>query len=309
MAVRLTETAIRAALASAAKTGRRFDLADALLPGLRLRLTPAGSATWALACRDPHGRMRRFPLGAFPAMGVAEARDRARALRVRVREGEDPIAERRRVRAQGRDAKAGLGTLAAALDLYAAGPGAAQKTWRETRRKVELVFATHLGRPLAAITAAELQMAADAYRSKATAGAAVRYLRPILKWAAKRGYAGREAALIEPPATPRRRDRVLSRQELAALLPALSGAGRPYRLAMLFMLLTLARREEVAGARWRDVDLEAAEWRIPAANAKNGVEHRVPLPCQAVELLRALGPGAPRTSGSSVHRRRAATGD
>jgi hypothetical protein len=110
MPVRLTEMAIRAAIAKAGQSGRR-DLADAALPGLRLRLTPAGAATWALACRDTHGRMRRFPLGLFPGMGLSEARDKARALRVRVRvrEGEDPVVERRRARAIGRDAKEGTG--------------------------------------------------------------------------------------------------------------------------------------------------------------------------------------------------------
>src|SRR5918998_6132476 len=127
MPLRLTEAAIRSAISKAAETGRR-DLADASLPGLRLRLTPAGSATWALACRDPHGRMRRFPLGHFPAVGLAEAREKARALRVRVRAGEDPVAERRRMRALGRDAKEGIGTLEALLDLYGRGPGAALRS-------------------------------------------------------------------------------------------------------------------------------------------------------------------------------------
>jgi integrase len=55
------------------------------------------------------------------------------------------------------------------------------------------------------------------------------------------------------------------------------------------MLLTLCRRDEAASARWRDVDLEAAEWRIPVT--KSGDPHRVPLPRQAVDLLRTIGPG------------------
>jgi integrase len=291
MPVRLTETAIRAAIARAGQTGRR-DLADAAFPGLRLRLTPAGAASWALACRDPHGRMRRFQLGAFPAMGLSEARDKARSLRVRVREGEDPVAERRRARAIGRDARDGIGTLAALLELYAAGPGAELKTWREAARRVAVVFAPHLRRPLATLTAGELQMTADAYPARQSAAAAVRYLRPVLKWGAKRGYLAPEAALIEPPATVKRRDRVLAREELAALLPALVGGHRdPYRQGLLFMLLTLARREEVCAARWRDLDLAAAEWRIPST--KNGLGHRLPLSRQAAALLGAVGPGEP----------------
>ncbi len=60
MTVRPTETAIGKAIREAPETGRK-DLADAGCPGLRLRVTPAGAATWALACRDRLGRMRRFP--------------------------------------------------------------------------------------------------------------------------------------------------------------------------------------------------------------------------------------------------------
>jgi integrase len=292
MPVRMTETAIRAAIAKAAQTGRR-DLADATLPGLRLRLTPAGSASWALACRDLHGRMRRFPIGQFPAMGLAEAREKARALRVRVREeGADPVAERRRLRAAGRDAKEGIGTLSALLDLYASGPGRELKSWGDARRRIGTVFAPHLARPLASLAAAELQMTADGYPARQSAAAAVRYLRPVLKWGAKRGYVAPEAALVEPPATVKRRDRVLAREELAAILPVLAGGhGDPYRQGLLFMLLTLARREEVCAARWRDMDLAAAEWRIPST--KNGLGHRLPLSRQALALLCVAGPGEP----------------
>ncbi|MCX8133646.1 MAG: site-specific integrase [Roseococcus sp.] len=308
MPVRLTETAIRAALMKAASTGQRRDLADAGQDGLRLRVTPGGAASWVLACRDRHGRMRRFPLGGWPALGLADAREKARALRVSVRDGADPIAEARKMRAIGRDARAGIGTLGALLDLYggpvakpgdapadapkprAIGPGRDRKTWPEMRRKVETVFAELLRRPLVTLTAGDFQMAADAYPSKASASAAVRYVRPILKWAARRGYVAREAALIDPPAPVRRRERVLTREELAALLPALAG-GDPFRRALMFMLLTLCRRDEAAEARWRDVDLDAAEWRI--AETKNGRPHRVPLSRQAVALLRAIGPGAP----------------
>jgi Arm DNA-binding domain len=116
--MRLTETAINKAMKTVA-AGKRQDLADPGCPGLRLRLTPAGTATWVLACRDRQGRMRRFPLGRYPAVGLSEARTAARALHTRVKHyGEDPIAERRRERVLGAAAKAGIGTLGSVLDLY-----------------------------------------------------------------------------------------------------------------------------------------------------------------------------------------------
>jgi Arm DNA-binding domain len=74
MPVRMTETAITKAIKDVAADKTRRDLTDKTCPGLRLRLTPAGAANWVLACRDRLGRMRRFPLGAFPDMGVSDAR-------------------------------------------------------------------------------------------------------------------------------------------------------------------------------------------------------------------------------------------
>ena len=69
------------------------DLADAGQQALRLRITPGGAALWVLACRDPHGGMRRFPLGGWPALGLSNARQKARAMRVKLREGAAPVAE------------------------------------------------------------------------------------------------------------------------------------------------------------------------------------------------------------------------
>ncbi len=82
-----------------------MDLADSTLPGLRLRLTARGGRTWVLACRDTLGRMRRFPLGEYPTMGIADAREAAREMRAEVRKGADPVAKRKRQRAIGRQAR------------------------------------------------------------------------------------------------------------------------------------------------------------------------------------------------------------
>jgi integrase len=285
MTVRLTETAIQAAMKRAADTGKRLDVSDATLPGLRLRLTPSGGRSWVLACRDPLGRMRRFPLGEHPTMGVAEARDAARAMRADVRKGADPVAEARQKRVIGREARGGIGTLTAVLDLYAKQKGGSLKSWPECRRRIDHVFAAHLSKPVVMLKAAYLQITADAHSSQQSAAAAVRYIRPVLKWAARRSYVAAETAVLHPPATVRRRDRVLSRDELAALLPVLRTSPRPYAAAMLLMLLTLARREEVCAARWGDVDLDAGTWTI--RETKNGQPHIVPLPQQAIALLRA----------------------
>jgi integrase len=293
MPVNLTDTAIKAAKVRAVETKARVELVDAREAGLRLRMTPAGAQSWVLACRDPMGAMRRFPLGDYPAMGISQAREAAQTMRVDVRRGADPIAEARRKRAIGREARAGIGTLTALLDLYASKNGGSLKSWPECRRRIDSVFKAHLAKPLATMKLGDLQMTAEAHKAQQSAAAAVRYLRPVLRWASApgRGYVSADLTRIVPPATVRRRDRVLSRDELARLLPVLRQSDRPYAAAMLFMLLTLARREEVGAARWRTVDLKGATWTI--AETKNGQPHVVPLSRQAVDLLRSLRPEEP----------------
>jgi integrase len=93
-----------------------------------------------------------------------------------------------------------------------------------------------------------------------------------------------------------RRERVLSAEELARLLPALRdrhAEGDRHASVMALLLLTGCRREEVAAARWSDVDLEKATLTVPAARSKNGRAHRVPLSRQALALLADL----PRSDG------------
>jgi integrase len=203
-------------------------------------------------------------------------------------DGADPVAAARRKRAEARDAAAGIGTLGALLDFYGTKVGSKRKSWGDCRRRIGHVFTAFLTKPLARLKAEQLQLVADAHPSAQSAAAAVRYVRPVLKWAAQRRYVAADVALLHPPATVGRRDRVLSRDELAALLPVLEQSASPYARALRFMLWTLARREEVGRARWRDVDLNAGTWAILAT--KNGQPHVVPLPRQAVAFLTGIKP-------------------
>jgi len=291
MPIQMTDKAISSKAKLAAETGQRIELVDAGQKGLRLRLTPSGARSWVLKARDAGGAQRRFPLGSYPAMGISAAREAARAMRARVQAGADPIAERRQKRAAAQSAREGVGTLRALLALYGEKAGSQRKSWPDCQRRIGSVFHAHLAKTLAGLKASELQMTADAWPSAQSAAAAVRYVRPVLKWAAQRGLCDAALAGLHQPATVKRRERVLSRDELAAVLPVLMADDRPYARAMRFMLLTLARREEVCAARWRDVNLDTAVWTIPMT--KNGKAHSVPLSEQAMDLLRSIGSGEP----------------
>ena len=60
--------------------------------------------------------------------------------------------------------------------------------------------------------------------------------------------------------------------------------------ALELLVLTATRTSEVLEARWREVDLEAAVWTVPAIRMKAGKAHRVPLSQQAVSVLRLMQP-------------------
>ena len=77
----------------------RIEVRDIVARGLTFRLTAAGSRTWSVYVKV-NGRDRRFPVGDYPAIGLAEARERAGQAAGRGREpGRDPIAERRKAAA------------------------------------------------------------------------------------------------------------------------------------------------------------------------------------------------------------------
>jgi integrase len=265
-----------------AKGEAQVEIADGGCPGLRLRLSPS-VARWLLGCRDATGKARRFYLGTFPEMGLKAAREAARDLRVRVRQGYDPVAEAR-ARRQAVLVPDDVVTLGDLLDTYAALEGRHRRSWPKVRRYVETVFCRFLGQRADQLGAAALQLAVDAWPSAASASNAVRTLRPVLKWAAKRGLVSRAiVADLEPPAHAQRpRERVLTREEIRAVLAVLDATG-DYGHGIRWLLWTCCRLNEACDMRWRDVNLGTGVWSIPVT--KTGRPHTVPLPRQALDFL------------------------
>jgi integrase len=82
------------------------------------------------------------------------------------------------------------------------------------------------------------------------------------------------------------RQRVLSDDELATIWNALDDGG-DYAPLLRLLMLTGARREEIAGLRWSEIDPEAALVRLPGERTKNGRPHDIPLVPQALAILKA----------------------
>jgi hypothetical protein len=91
-------------------TGNRLRFDDAVR-GLALRVTAAGARSWVLRYRAD-GTQRALTLGSYPDWSVAQARERARALKRRIDEGEDPLANKH--------AKRTAPTVAELAELYLA---------------------------------------------------------------------------------------------------------------------------------------------------------------------------------------------
>ena len=118
-------------------------------------------------------------------------------------------------------------------------------------------------------------------------------MRTILRWAMAHGLmetnpAGEaiDGALPRMPKT-KAHLRALPYQEVASALGTIgaSQASMAAKLCLRFLILTAARSGEVRGATWVEIDLKGREWRIPAGRMKAGMEHRVPLSTQALEVL------------------------
>jgi integrase len=92
------------------------------------------------------------------------------------------------------------------------------------------------------------------------------------------------------PANKTQHKRPLDREEIGQLLRDVDGHGGRHETIAAFRLmwLTLCRPSEAVEARWAEFDIDSAIWRIPAERMKKRREHVVPLPRQAVGMLRAL---------------------
>jgi integrase len=274
-------------LASTRPADEPTELVDGYVPGLRVRIFPTGAKSWSLNVRDSQGLRRRFDVGA--GLSLTEARRKAENLRKAIREGVDPTTERREARLRARAAREGIGTLEALLDGYFSnGPGAQLRRARQTKQLIKTVFAKALSLVLLDLQRPTLQLLADKWPSSQSAAFAVRSLRPCLKWAEKRAMVQADVWDLDPPARPQTRERVLSDDEISAIWPHLKGC---HGQVMKWLLWTACRLNEATGMTWSEI--EGSKWTIPAARSKSKRDRVIPLPPQAMSLLRSIDEGNP----------------
>ena len=287
---KLTEKTIAALTIQAGK--REAWLSDAEVVGLRVRAMAGGKTFYAAWTDRATGERRRERLGTWGSITLDQARGAARAILGDVAKGIDPAAVRqeRREAAKAAKAEAAL-TLGALVEDWAA-LHLAHKRPRysaEAVRAIRHAFTAHLKRPAARLTKAEVVEVLDGLTKNgrtAMAGRTLAYGRACFTWAHKRGRVPTNPfADVPVSAGIVARERVLNTEEVGRIWSAAKGMGEPWGPLFRMLLLTLSRREEVAGMRWSELSADLSTWTIPGARMKRGAAHVVALPKAAREAL------------------------
>jgi integrase len=262
--------------------------------GLHVLVQPSGSKLWRLAYRFG-GKQKTLALGVYPIVsleGARRHRDEAKKLLAR---SIDPSVKRKADRHAGRD-----GTFRAVADEVIAKQereGRAEATLSKKRWLLDFALAAFGDRPVADITTRELlallreiegrELYETARRLRSTCGMVFRY-------AIATGRAERDpsmdlrGALTSP--TVNHRATIVDPGDIGALLRAIDGfVGQPTtRAALRLAPYVFVRPGELRRAEWKELDLDAAVWSIPANKMKMRRPHRVPLARQTLAILNNL---------------------
>jgi len=287
--MKLTDAKLR----TLAKSGKHFDGA-----GLYLELTQAGGRYWRLKYRIA-GKEKRLALGVYPAVGLKDARELAAQARQSIQAGDDPAEQRKAAKA--RVAHDAVNTFRAVANEWMEHQTARWEplTLERIRASLDSHMLKALGdRPLATITPLEVMNAVKAVEARGAgeqAGRVLQRVKAIFRWAVIHGRLESNPMLDLVPSEilkPRevKHRAALDAKDLPAFLAQLDAYdGDPHTVhALRLLMLTATRPGELRGARWDEVDMDAALWTIPAERMKMRQEHRVPLSRQALELLQSM---------------------
>lgn len=261
---------------------------------LYLEVTPGGSKLWRWKYRI-EGKENRHSLGSYPELSLKEAREAVEAARKLVKQGLHPAQQKRLERIKTVHEQAS--TLEAITKEWLA-----LKDWEEITKKrrkdmlTRVVFPTLGQLPIRQITS---PMILDVLKKAATNNGpsvmaeAKRTLFVIFEFALEM-----ERVEVNPvrqwrealPKNKTQHKRALDKTEIGQLMRDTDNPGGSLQTQCAFKLmwLTLARPSEVVEAEWAEFDLEKAIWRIPAERMKMRKEHVIPLPTQAIEVLRRM---------------------
>lgn len=262
--------------------------------GLYLEVMPSGSKLWRWKYRLD-GRENRFAIGKYPRISLVQARQTVEQARQLVQDGRHPSLQKKIA-----SLEAAHGRLHTLEDVAKEWLGL--KTWEDITKKrrlnmLERVVFPKLGAlPIRQITPPmilDVLKTAELKNGNSVAHEAKRTLFWIFQLALETFRVSSNPVHRWQEALPRNKTQhktALEKSEIGQLLRDVDTHGGSYQIQAAFVLmwLTLARPSEVVEAKWSEFDLDSAIWRIPAERMKKRLEHVVPLPHQAVSLLRGM---------------------
>ena len=257
--------------------------------GLHLKISETGARSWILRVVIT-GKRRDIGLGRYPDVGLAQAREAAAKHRSLIAAGGDPIAEKR---------KAAIPTFREAAERTFE---ANKPRWRNGKHTISWwqslekhAFPIIGDMPVDQIDEEQvLRILTPIWGVRMETARRVRQrIRTVLKWAmahkfVRHNVAGETIDGALPP-MPRVKNhlRALPYSQVSMLLQTVrdSRASLAAKWCLEFLILTAARSGEARGARWSEMDMDAASWTVPAERMKGNVEHRVPLSPRATAIL------------------------
>lgn len=266
--------------------------------GLFLLCTPSGGKLWRLKYRF-EGKEKLLSLGTYPDIPLAAARERREAARKLLAQGIDPGAARKEALAKAEEDA--LTFEAVARQWYEKKrpywtPGTAERILRRLGKDLIPPLG---GTPIKKVTPRDVLDAVgviDERGHKETARRALQDCGSIFKYALANALIvadpmpATRGAIIGAPA--KHHASITDPKAVGGLMRALWGyEGSPVtRCALKLAALTFVRPGELRHAEWSEFDLDAGEWRIPAAKMKMKEQHIVPLSRQVKEVLEELRP-------------------
>jgi integrase len=286
----LTDTAIRAAKAAA----KPYKLSDG--QGLYLEVMPSGSKLWRLKFRFG-GKENRLALGAYPIVPLQHARRLRDDARQLLAQGRCPSSERQAEKQAQVSGALTFETLANEWHAYRA-PRWAVSSAEKARFYLDADLLPALGsRPVKSITRPELVSLVRRIEDRGAHNVARKvrqWLGQIFRFGLAKGVMDINPAtdldVVAAHAPAVRHHPHVQFSELPELLDRVGQAkiNLLTKSAIRLLVLTAVRPGELRAAPWQEFDLVAAVWTIPKERMKARRPHLVPLPLQALSILREL---------------------
>ncbi len=287
----LTDVAVR----NAKPREKEYKLSDS--SGLYLLVTPSGGKLWRLKFRTD-GREKKLALGAYPEIGLSDARKRRDEARELVAAGKDPSREKQQAKHRARVSAANtFGEIAKEYIAKRRQEGLSTSTADKSEYYISRLGPAFARLPVADIAAPDLLAALRPIEAKGNHETANR----VLQLAGRVfRYAVATARLASDPSrdlrgaltAPRSKHygAIVEAKRAGQLLRAIDGYEGQLvtKLALQLSPHVFVRPGELRHAAWEEIDLGAGLWIIPAEKMKMGKAHHVPLSRQSVDLFRQL---------------------